>query len=172
MSMFWPSNIELSDTEAPMEILETARKDWETESGGVLTLLLQEAESQSGHHMVIVHAKHVPSNRTATLFSVVHRPSAPYPVTIQPKDDALPVFLQKSYYQPAFSSIAATMGMVQGRQVTNKWVSDTPSEFRAKLSEVFNLGVVKCEILSLVSNAPAAQEQNEKESGEEKNKDQ
>jgi hypothetical protein len=78
------------------------------------------------------------------------------------------LFLQRSYYKPGLSDVGLRMTIGQGHEVTNEWVSDTPSEFRSKLSKVFNLGVVKCEILSLVSNSPAVQEHNEEESGEEK----
>lgn len=35
--------------------------------------------------------------------------------------------------------------------VNNKWVADTPSEFRERLEEVFNLGVVKSAILNLLA---------------------
>jgi hypothetical protein len=38
------------------------------------------------------------------------------------------------------------------RPVVNQWVSDTPSEFRKKLSEAFNLGIIKREILNLASS--------------------
>ncbi len=155
MSNYWPNGLELSDTQSPLQILATAQEDWKTGSAGVLTLVLQEAKSQSGNDMIIVHAKHVPSNRTATLFSVVHRPNAPYPATIQPKDNDVPNVLKKSYYRPGLGDAAIGIGMTKGRNVTNTWVSDTPSEFRAKLEEVFNLGTVKCEIFSLVSDAPA-----------------
>lgn len=34
----------------------------------------------------------------------------------------------------------------------NPWVSDTPSEFRKKLIEAFNLGSVKTKILNLASS--------------------
>ncbi len=152
MSNFWPNDVELSDTQSPLEILETAQEEWVTNSTGVLTLVLQEAKSQSGNKMIIVHAKHVPSNRTATLFSVVHRPNAPYPATIELKDE-LPAALKRSYYIPGFADRG--IGMTQGRTVTNTWVSETPSEFRIKLAKAFNLGTVKCEILSLVSDASA-----------------
>jgi hypothetical protein len=39
-----------------------------------------------------------------------------------------------------------------GVPLDNKWVSDTPSEFRKKLSEAFNLGIIKREILNLASS--------------------
>ena len=155
MSNFWPKGIELSDTQSPMEILGTAKDEWESNSGGALTLVLQMAESKSGNSMIIVHAKHNPTNRTATLFSVVHRPKAPYPATIQPREDDLPNFLKKSYYKPGIdiSAVTGFAGGIQGRIVENEWVSNTPAEFRAKLEEVFNLGVVKGQILNLVSTS-------------------
>jgi hypothetical protein len=96
MSNFWPKGFELTDTESPRQILETAQREWNAESSGVLTLVFQETKSESGNDMIIVHAKHVPSNRTVTLFSVIYRPNTPYPATIQPKDDILPNYLKKS----------------------------------------------------------------------------
>jgi hypothetical protein len=101
--------------------------------------------------MLIVHAKHVPSNRTVTLFSVVHRPGAPYPAKIQPRDDELPDILKKSYYRPGIADLA--MIKTSGQHVTNQWVCDTPAEFRSEVQKVFNLGVIKSEVLSLVSAA-------------------
>lgn len=161
--MFWPQDIQLSDTQSPLEILNTAQEEWRTSSDGIMELVLQDTMSNSGNSMIIVHAKHVISNRTATLFSIVYRADYPYPVTIQPKDEDLPTFLKKSYYKPGARSIAemkehislipttriAEKQGVSGKQVLNQWVSDTPSEFREKLVEVFNLGAIKSEILNL-----------------------
>ena len=153
MSNFYPTGLKFDDTQSPMEILRVAQGDWKTNSSGVLALVLQEAKSQSGNDMIIVHAKHIPSNRSATLFSVVHRPSAPYPVTIQPKEGDLPNFLKKSYCEPGFAAIGAGISAMQSHTVKNKWVSDTPADFREKLEEVFNLGFVKSAILNLVSSS-------------------
>jgi hypothetical protein len=150
MSNFWPKGLEITDTESPKQILKTAQREWNSESGGILTLVFQETKSESGNDMVVVHAKHVPSNRTVTLFSVIYRPNTPYPATIRPKDDVLPNYLKKSYYKPGTLTGSGVLNF-QGRQVTNDWVSDAPAEFRRKLEEVFNLGIVKSEILSLVS---------------------
>lgn len=156
MSKYFPVGLKLDDTQTPMEILQNAQLDWETESGGLVTLILQTAKSKDGDDMILVHAKHVPSNRTVSLFSLVCRTGNPYPVRIQPKDNELPKFLRKSYHEPGFASalsIAAAVN-VQGHTVTNEWVSDTPAEFRNKLSEVFNLGIVKSEVLNLVVGTP------------------
>ena len=151
--MFWPKDIQLSDTQSPLEILNTAQEEWRTGSEGVMELVLQNTISRSGNSMIIVHAKHVMSNRTATLFSIVYRDGYPYPVTIQPKDENLPIFLKKSYHGPAtvMSSLAATIGTAD-REILNQWVSDTPSEFRKKLADAFNLGIVKSEVLNLASS--------------------
>lgn len=157
MSIFWPNGIDLNDTESPLDILKNAKKEWEAESNGMLTLLLQETESESGNKMIIVHAKHVPGNRTTTLFSVVHRPKDAYPVNIQPEKVDMPEFLKKTYYKPGI----ADMGIrgIQGRTVTNEWVSETPSEFRSSLKKVFNLGYIKQEVLSLLSYSPVTEDQ-------------
>lgn len=154
MTNFWPDGIEVSDTASPLEILKSAQSDWVKRSDGVLTLILQETESRSGQDMIIVHAKHEPSNRTATLFSIVHRPDAPYPTRIQPRDNDLPDLLKKSYYKPGISNINLAVGLIPstGKTVTNEWVCDTPMEFREQLAEVFNLGAIKGEVLNLVSN--------------------
>ena len=155
MSNFWPAGFELSDTESPMQILKSAQEEWATQSDGALVLLLKHCKSQMGNDMIVVDAKHVPSNRTTTLFEVVHRPATPYPVTIQPKGMDLPDFLKKSYHQQGIDSIVAASVVASyrmtGHDVTNEWVADTPSEFRTKLTQVFNLGTTKSEILNLVS---------------------
>jgi hypothetical protein len=151
MDNYWPTGLKLDDTQSPMEILRIAQKDWITNSNGILALVLQEAASKSGNEMIIVHAKHVSSNRSVTLFSVVHRPNAPYPATIQPKEDDLPDFLKKSYYKRGISDISAAFMGSQGQTVENKWVSETPAVFREKLKNAFNLDLVKSEILNLIS---------------------
>lgn len=173
MTNFWPSGIELNDTQSPKEILHEAQRDWESDSNGLMTLVLQPTKSESGNDMIIVHAKHSPSNRTASLFSVVYRPANPYPATIQPKDDELPNFLKKSYYEPGFDPMRsfglmkpANLLKIEGRTVTNEWVSDTPSEFRAKLKEVFNLGIVKSEVLNLTCEVPAPDVDEENDSSD------
>jgi hypothetical protein len=169
MGNFWPSGLELSDTQSPRDILESAQEDWRTSSDGVMDLVLQYAQSKSGNTMIIVHAKNLINNRTATLFSIVHLPERPYPVTIQPKDEDLPDFLKKTYYvaelgnwPPRPKSLNEILGSQPDpifgldkkmRSVTNPWVSDTPSEFRKKLAEAFNLGIIKREILNLASHA-------------------
>jgi hypothetical protein len=168
MSTFWPEGIELRDTQSPREILETAQDDWRKNSDGALGLVFQDAKSESGHSIIIVHAKHVPSNRTVTLFSIVHRPNCPYPATIQPEDEKLPQFLKKTYLKSGSSSFADHLGHLGSavprkadllrsldleRMVENPWVSDTPSEFREKLAKAFNLGSIKSILLNLISSS-------------------
>jgi hypothetical protein len=158
MSSFWPDGIQISDTQSPKDILNTANEEWQKNSDGILELVLQDAKSESGHSMIIVHAKHVANNRTATLFSIVHQPNKPYPVRIQPEKEELPDFLKKSYYRPNpsrlrnFNFALLEESQSNFKQVVNQWVSDTPSEFRKKLAEVFNLGIIKREILNLASS--------------------
>ena len=163
MSSFWPVDLELTDTQSPREILKAAQEDWITSSNGVIELLLKDSEAKSGHSMLLVYAKHVPSNRTAALFTVLHRVDQPYPVTIQLEDRELPNFLKKSYHLSgkapsnitSFEDYSRVLGDLQG-QVSNEWVSDTPTEFRRKLKEAFNQGTVKTEILNLVSSSSEA----------------
>lgn len=150
MTNFWPSGLDLKDTSSPLEILQSANEEWIERSDGLLNLVIQEAESTNGNPLLIVHAKHVPSNRTVELFSVVHRPGATYPAKIQLRDEDLPEFLKKSYFSPSIAS-QAVMTVGEGRKITNERVCDTPAEFRRELEEVFNLGVIKSEVLSLVS---------------------
>lgn len=156
MFSYWPDGLEVSDFQSPNEILIDAQSEWESNSGGVLTLILQKGESKSGYDMTFVHAKHVPGNRTASLFSVVSRKGNPYPVRLQPKDDELPNFFKKSYRTQNLSHIASAVKLAtewqEEKEVQNRWVADTPGEFREKLEEVFNLGSIKSEILNLVSS--------------------
>jgi hypothetical protein len=145
MSSFWPVGLEISDTQSPRDILSTAQEEWQTNSNGILELVLQDAESESGNSMIIVHAKHAANNRTATLFSIVHQPDKPYPVRIQPEEEDLPSFLKRSSKPNSLMTLGSSIMM------PDEWVSDTPSEFRKKLTEVFNLGIIKREILNLAS---------------------
>jgi hypothetical protein len=149
MTDFWPEGIELEDVQSPKEILLAAQEQWRTRSEGVLGLVIRETTSTKGHAMLVVHAKHEPTNRTVNLFSVVHRKTAPYPVTIYPKEDDLPNFLKKSYYSPSFGAGLYIKGM-QGETIENEWVADSPGEFREQLRDAFNLGTVKASILAVV----------------------
>jgi len=154
MTDCWPEGIELTDMQSPKDILVAAKEQWHTRSDGALGLVIQEATSTTGHAMLVVHAKHEPTNRTLNLFTVVHRQTAPYPVTIQPREDELPPFLKKSYYAPSLADIGReSLGraMSEGRTVANKWVAESPAEFRTKLKEAFNLGTVKAGILAVVT---------------------
>ncbi len=171
MSSFWPEGLSVSDVQSPYEILEIAREEWETISDGVLTLVLQRSESEDGNAIITVHAKHIPTNRTAALFSVIHRLKEPYPVIIKPKKEKdIPRFLKKSYYidrhslsladdlaaETAKKSMEIKTGVTRKKRereiVTNKWVSDTPSEFRENLADAFNLSGVKAIVLNLTSS--------------------
>jgi hypothetical protein len=165
MSSFWPDGLEISDTQSPKDILNTANEEWQKNSDGILELVLQDAESESGNSMIIVHAKHVVNDRTATLFSIIHQPEKPYPVTIKPeKEESLPEFLRKSYdtinvhgslntrQAKTIQESVQALTSLPFLRVVNKWVADTPSEFREKLSEAFNLGIIKREILNLASS--------------------
>ncbi len=157
MSSFWPVGFEISDTQSPRDILSTAQEEWKTNSGGILELVLQDTESESGNSMIIVHAKHVMNNRTAQLFSIVYQLGKPYPVKIQPEEKDLPSFLKKSHSKPSPQDIflSTNISLTPQQDLINKWVSDTPSEFRTKLSEVFNLRIIKREILNLASQVPS-----------------
>ncbi len=167
MNNFWPEGLSLNDTQSPYEVLQSAREEWERKSAGAITLVLQRDKSESGNVMVVVHAKHVASNRTATLLSVVHRPSEPYPATIQPRKEELPNILKRSHYKPGLNEVGVAMG-IQGRTVTNEWVSDTPSEFREKLIKAFNLSPVKTAILSLASDVSSVTPEDEGNASQDK----
>jgi hypothetical protein len=158
MTKYWPHGLELCDAQTPLEILRDAQTEWKSSSGGVLELILQKAESTAGYHIIVVHAEHVASNRTASLFSVVSRKTHPYPARLQPKDEELPNFFKKSYKTRNFnalSSIPALLNQSKEEWIENEWVADTPSEFRVKLQDVFNLGNIKSIILNLLSSDDA-----------------
>ncbi|MFN7292234.1 MAG: hypothetical protein ACK5T6_16745, partial [Pirellula sp.] len=157
--------IDLTDTSSPLEILRQAQTDWESGSGGLMTLVLQQATSKTGNDMIVVHAHHIPSSRTGALFSVVHRPNNFYPVTIVPTENDLPNFLKKSYYEPGYNMMAefakTTMGNVPGSTVENEWVAETPGEFRSQLRKAFKLGTVKSILLNLSSTNDSSKNANE-----------
>lgn len=155
MSRFWPEGLSVSDVQSPYEILESAREEWESESEGILTLVLQLSDADEGNSTITVYAKHIPSNRTSTLFAVIHRLNEPYPAVIKPYCKTLPNILKKTYVQPEMNtekndSYEYDFLMHKGT-VTNRRVSDTPAEFREKLTAYFNLSEVKAAVLSLTS---------------------
>jgi hypothetical protein len=45
MSSFWPDGLKLSDTQSPRDILKTAQEDWQTDTDGIMELVLQNARS-------------------------------------------------------------------------------------------------------------------------------
>jgi hypothetical protein len=92
-------------------------------------------------------------------------------VTIQTKEKDLPTFLKKTYYKPGLDIGASVIGSMQGHHVENEWVSDTPAEFRDKLETAFNLGVVKFEVLSLISNKEESAIEDAEELSEEQAED-
>lgn len=163
MNGFWPSGLELGDTDSPKTILETAKKQWDTESNGMLTLVLRDAKSESGNKMIIVYAKYIPENKTTSLFSVIHRQNAPYPVTIQPEKDDLPDFLKKSYKRiNPMANIAVLASAISEQTINNEWVAETPGEFRSKLHNAFNLGSVKYEVLGLITRSQSNENDTER----------
>ena len=168
MSGFWPSGIDVQDTRSPREILKVAQEDWSTSSSGIMVLIINDAMSKAGNPMIIVRAKHVPTNRTAKLFSVIHRPDKPYPATFQLEEEELPNFLKRSYVRPGRSliGIEALMGTsisTQEKTVSNPWVSDTPSEFEKNLKAVFNDGVIRGQILNLLADSSSDMDTESKE---------
>lgn len=153
MSNFWPSGLDLSDTQSPKEILKVAQEDWHQKSEGKMELVLQDTTSTTGQIMVVVHAKHVASDRTSTLFSIVHRPdNNPYPVRIQLEKDNLPDSLKKTYERSNSIGNMVSLMAESTYTVSNPWVSDTPAEFRKKLVEAFNTSSIKGVIINLASD--------------------
>jgi len=73
MSQFWPTGLDLQDTDSVLDIPQAAQREWSEQSGGLLTLVIQDAKTEGENQHYIVHAKHAPTDRTLTLFSVQHR---------------------------------------------------------------------------------------------------
>lgn len=154
MPSYWPSGLELSDTASPMNILLDACNEWKTNSEGLLDLVMQTGQSNSGNDMIFVHVKHIPTNRTASLLSIVMRPGLPYPARLQPFEEDLPNIFKKEYPKRdsrfGISAASQALKTLESFEV-NQWVAETPSEFRSKLAEAFNLGSTKSIILSLLA---------------------
>jgi hypothetical protein len=159
LAKFFPAGLDARDSSSPADILLEARTQWERESSGALTLDFTNDEIKEGLAVTFVRVIHLPSQRSASLFEVGHRPDTPYPVAIQPDDDDLPKLLRKSYYEPGSPGLtnwnammaAATLAKTEGKTVKNDWVADTPAEFRAMLEKAFNLGYVKGIVVNLLA---------------------
>ena len=158
MSNFWPSGLDLKDTDTVHDILQAAQKEWQERSLGQLVLLLQDERSSDGHQLYIIHAKHVPTNRILALFRVKHLAGEAYPASIQPREDKLPNYLRKTYYEPGPADYMTQddPNDEPGRIVTNKWVANSPAEFRNMLHEVFNLDSIKSALVAFVSTKPVS----------------
>ena len=57
MSSFWPSGLNLEDTQSPREILIVAQQEWHQSSEGIMELVLQDATTTNDNIMIVVHAK-------------------------------------------------------------------------------------------------------------------
>jgi len=153
MSIFWPNDLDIDDSDDPIFIIQEARVDWEKESKGSLTIDVKQRESNDGYVIISLTARHVTSSRTAELCSVFHRHEFPYPAKIQTNDRDLPDKLKKKYYKPGVPDMFSSLSSVgQGRTIENDYVADSPSEFRALLVRALNLGTVKAAILSIVGS--------------------
>ncbi len=103
-------------TVMPKEILE----NWRFVDDNI-RLVLQDTTSESGNSMIIVHAKHVPSNRTSRLFTIKCHPSYPYPISI---------------YMEIDRTVCTTFNECR---------------FRENLAKMFNLPIIKDKILDLAT---------------------
>jgi hypothetical protein len=153
MSDFWPAALDLDDLATPLGILEEAKSQWEANSGGVLSLFFRGAESKAGGDLILVYVRHVPSDRSRSLITVAHRKGDPYPLTIFFESEALPDHLKRSYTPIDFGVVAER---VQGKEIENKWVCETPGEFRRKLAWALREGPVVADVQSLVAAAAEA----------------
>ena len=164
---FFPDDIELSEIFSPSEILEDAKRDWDAHSNGILLLQISQALVESEEELVLdVYVIHSPSKRMAKVLSVAHRPNHPYPIEIRPESFNIPKYLKKSYKtqtrrspSPLFSiadqmrAIERALPEVVTQTITNEWVCDTPSEFKEKLENAFNLGSVKSTIHNIIAGS-------------------
>lgn len=139
MAEFWPSGFNITDTASPYEILNQASEEWAEEGGGLLRLIIDQEDTVLSSTFD-VHAEHVPSKRTISLFSVTHLRARPYPSEIG-----------ISWY--GHSEMIA--GIVVN-QPSQKLVARTPERFRELLRAVFNRDDLKSELLRFVVNAGSA----------------
>ncbi len=153
MPTFWPEDITVEDLASPEEIIEEAAIEWHTRSNGKLTLVMQEGQSgeDEDQRFLYVHAQVVATKKTVTLFSILHREGLFYPCRLIPKNSPIPNFLLRDYETGGIprSPVKVIDPIVKVHQ---KWVCETPSEFRKELAEVMRLPTIKAEIISLLSS--------------------
>ena len=154
MSDFWPIDLDLTDCVSPQDILTQAQNEWESSGRGVFALVIRHATSESGNKMQIVYAKHLQSGTTSKLFQVVHRPDKPFPATIQPESEVLPVALRREYEKTVTSGFASVANLFDYQEkcvtVKNEWVATTPAEFRDNLHRMFQSDSVKSQLLNML----------------------
>lgn len=156
---FFPDDIDLSEIQSPTEILEEAREEWARRSDGMLDLIVIESDlSDSTRSILDVILTHSSSGRQAKLLSLRHVPDQAYPLEIVPESFNYPDYLVKKRFVPARKktllgpSILDSLGeLIPEHTVTNKWVCETPREFRQMLAEALSLGSVKSLIVNLVA---------------------
>lgn len=156
---FFPDDIDLSEIQSPAEILEEAREEWSRRSDGALDLIVVESDMSDNTRSILdVILAHLSSGRQAKLLSIRHVPDQAYPLEIVPESFNYPDYLVKKRFVPARKktllgpSILDSLGeLIPEHTVTNKWVCETPREFRKMLAEALSLGSVKSLIVNLVA---------------------
>ena len=152
---FWPDGIAVDDTRSPRRILDEANEEWQEMSGRRLGLVVHDTTSQNGFRMLLVHAMDFESDRSMSLFSVLHRPGRAYPARIQfDSSEDVPNFLRKEYYEPSLGALhdLSLSKIARGKHVKNKWVAETPNEFRSLLVSAMNLDHIKTGLVNLLSD--------------------
>jgi hypothetical protein len=113
--------------------------------------------TSEGFQVIHAYASHVLSGRSTKLFSVYHRSLAAYPVNIKIDEEDIPTQLQKEYIKINFQPFHRVPEPHE-EIIENKWVSDSPAEFRRKLSDAFSASTIRAKLINLIAGSDVASE--------------
>jgi len=155
---FWSDDINADEVLSPEDIMKDAGDELHSRTG---KLIVSIRKSRLDDRVVLAfEVLNRETQRACTLLEVSHRTDQSFPVLINPPEWDIPNFLKRRRYVPgkrgAFASLGALAAAQQmmgepGRYVENEWVCATPSEFKDKLTKLFDQDRVKYRIISLLT---------------------
>jgi hypothetical protein len=159
---FFPSDLEITNAQSPLDILSEAKNEWDTKGQGIVTLLVDGGRSalhgDSDLTLIHVYAMHIPSERVESLLTVIYASGKPYPARISPEKDDIPEYLRKERFVPAKISGLMSPSIlntfreaIPAHTVSEEWVCESPEEFRKQLSKALTLGRVKSAITNIIA---------------------
>lgn len=151
----WPKEIFSRNLDTPFDIMNLAAQELEKGIPTLSACVLE--ETVMGQNVLKFLVKNSSRAIESVLFEVSHRPSLPYPASIDPlADDDLPDYLlrERPIKRPRMTSDAAgRLPTDQIHTTKNEWICASPNEFTAKLKKLLATDSLQIKILGLQMSA-------------------